>query len=552
MDDLEKKDETKNGSTGPRPFPFWLAGLIIGAIVIVVLLQYFATELHDSLLQMDHGVVHFISAGILMATMSVLLAWMFFVSRWNFFFSKLLPIALVLIPIILLVIYKPRWDGNLGIVGLEPRFWSTEKQIEQKNERALLAPVSRDDFPQFLGPNGNGVLPARSYELAKPKLLWKQPIGKAWSGFAAVNGYAVTMEQSDNEELVTCYKVDTGELVWSYRYTARYQDPVNMGGAGPRGTPTIHDGKVYAHGGTGILTCLDGNNGQPIWSVDIPKLLEIKQTEHTTFAGIKYTTEANRLKWGRAASPLVYQDKVIVPGGGSMKEPYTSLIAFDKKNGQEIWRGGDEMISYGSAGLAVLNGRTVITIVNESSVAAHDPDTGEELWKHDRLGNSDSDANCSQAIQVAEDQLVVGKGYGLGGELLQVKNDEVQSVWKNSRVVKTKFTIPVFRDGHIYCLSDGILECTELATGKRVWKKRRFGQGQLLLVGDILIIHSERGTLHFVEATPEGYKELKDMSVSTIDGICWNMLCLVGDRLIVRSELEAACFQLSSDTAQSR
>ena len=86
-----------------------------------------------------------------------------------------------------------------------------------------------------------------------------RPIGAGWSGFAAVNGFAVTMEQRGPDELVTCYTIATGEVQWAHALTARHG--TIMGGVGPRATPTIHAGRVYALGATGVLRCLDGATG---------------------------------------------------------------------------------------------------------------------------------------------------------------------------------------------------------------------------------------------------------------------------------------------------
>ncbi len=545
--DLEKQPAaTGEKLNRARPIPFWLIGMVVLAGAAIFAMFYFGEQLDDSLASMDHGVIYILSAAITAIVTTIMMSWLFFRSQWGVFWSRIVPIVVMLLPLLILIPFKPKWDGNIGIAGLEPRFWSNEPKIADKSGPADLSVTGKFDFPQFYGPNRNGVLLPRDFKIVKPTLKWKKRVGKSWSGFSAVNGFAVTMEQSDADELVTCYDIESGELVWSYRHTARYQDPSNMGGAGPRATPTIHDGKVYAQGGTGILVCLDGNNGELIWKVEIPELLGIQLNEHATFAGIKYTTEESRLEWGRAGSPLIYGDLCIVPGGGGGTDgPFVSLMAFNKNTGEEVWRGGGEMISYGSPAIARLDGKDVITIVNESSVSGHDPQTGQELWQHKRPGFSNTDANCSQPIQVAEDLLVVSKGYGQGGELLRINDNQVETVWANNRVMKTKFTIPLICGKHFYSLSDGILECTERDTGRRVWKKKRFGQGQVLLTGDTLIIQSEKGNLHFVVATQEGYQELEELQTPSVQGICWNTLCLYKDMLLVRSGEEAACFQLS-------
>src|SRR5262249_44058000 len=156
--------------------------------------------------------------------------------------------------------------------------------------------------------------------------LWRQKIGAGWSGFAVHSGAAVTMEQRGEEELVTCYVAATGKAVWSHAIRARHEE--FLGGPGPRSTPTIVGGKVYALGATGVLRCLDLQTGQLRWQTD---LLEEGQV----------TREADNynIQWGRSNSPLVVHQKLIVPLGGTTSAP-TSLIAFDKDSGDRLWTGG--------------------------------------------------------------------------------------------------------------------------------------------------------------------------------------------------------------------
>ncbi len=541
-----KELESHEALDRPRRIPIWLVVVWVLGILAATTLHLFADALNDSLAQQDAGVIFFITVGIWVLCCACLFTWLIFFSRWNFWISRVLPLSVVMLIAIFLILYKPRHGGNAEIVGWEPRFWRSELEMVEGSESADLSVSGPNDFWQFLGPHRNATLTGTAILADEtPHVVWKQPIGKGWSGFAAVGEYAVTMEQRGGDELVNCYRIADGTLAWTYRHEARYQDPTNLGGLGPRGTPAIVDGRVYASGGTGILVCLNGQDGRLLWDVDVPELLGIKQNFSTTMTGLRYSQEDSKLPWGRAASPLVHEDLVIVPGGGPRNGPFVSLIAFDRITGVERWRGGEQMISYGSASVARINGQDQIIILNESSVAGHDPISGDELWRHERAGNSDTDANCSQPIAVADDLILIGKGYGLGGELLRVQGNDVVSVWKNSLVVKTKLTVPVVFQDHIYCLSDGILECTELMTGKRIWKRTRFSQGQLLLVGDKLLVHSQSGTLHLVQASPVNYQEFENFRIDTISGVCWNMLCLHNrSQLLVRSELEAALIQI--------
>ena len=117
-----------------------------------------------------------------------------------------------------------------------------------------LADTTPDDSPQFLGPRSHRDVSRRSTWPAigrteQPKLLWRQPIGAGWSSFAVVGHYGVTQEQRGEEELITCYDLDDGKLQWAHATPVRFQEL--LAGIGPRATPTIDEGKVYALGATG-------------------------------------------------------------------------------------------------------------------------------------------------------------------------------------------------------------------------------------------------------------------------------------------------------------
>mgnify|MGYP001975519773 CR=1 FL=1 len=77
--------------------------------------------------------------------------------------------------------------------------------------------------------------------------------------------------------------------------------------------------------------------------------------------------------------------------------------------------------------------------------------------------------------------------------------------------MKTKMCNVVIRDGYVYGLDDINLQCIELATGKKRWKKRRtpkFGHGQIMLIGDVILLLTEHGEVVLVEPSPEKYQEL--------------------------------------------
>lgn len=400
-----------------------------------------------------------------------------------------------------------------------------------------------NDFPRFLGPDGSASLEGPAidpdWSARPPELIWRAPIGAGWSSFATYGDNAVTLEQRGDEELVTCRSITDGALTWSVAVRARHETV--LGGVGPRATPTIRDGVVYATGATGRLHAIDGATGRVLWKKDVLADLGIDPRAH-----------AEAVAWGRSGSPLVTDSIVIVPAGGPFIEPESngipavSLVAYDRETGVLQWEAGDEQISYVTPELVRIGEQYVILAVNESRVVAYDPADGRELWGFDWPGHSSSDATCSQPHVLADGRIFLSKGYGIGAALFAAPSGAgtpaYVAVWRQPGMLKTKFTNVVIHDGHAYGLSDGILECVRVADGARQWKKGRYGQGQVLRVGDFLLVQAEGGEIVLVECDPDAHVErarLEALSSQT-----WNNPCLTGDRLLVRNAEEAACYRL--------
>ncbi|MGO8751753.1 MAG: PQQ-binding-like beta-propeller repeat protein [Thermoguttaceae bacterium] len=428
--------------------------------------------------------------------------------------------------------YAPKPDRQIGHPNADRRAVRPASPIDLRTTGA-------DDFPQFLGPDRttsyDRVRPARDWTAKSPRLLWRHEIGAGWSAFSVVHGYAVTMEQWEDLEMVTCYEVKTGKLEWAYPTAARYETTV--AGVGPRSTPTIDDGMVYALGAKGALLCLDGATGECRWKKD---LLQVY--------GIAVEEEAAQITYGRSNSPLIVDDLVIIPAGGPKDGRHVSLAAFDKRQGTLVWEAGDQQVSYSSPALVTLAGKRQILIVNEATVSGHDPKTGRVLWEHPWPAHTGSRPNVSQAMLVPPDRVLLSNGYGLGGSVVRLDPKEdgtfaVNVVWKSTKVLRTKFTNVVIRGGCAYGLSDGILECVDLADGRSLWRDGRYRHGQILGVGDTILVLSETGEVVLVEASPERGNRVFGR-FQAIDGMTWNNIALYGPYLLVRNAQEAACYEL--------
>lgn len=383
-----------------------------------------------------------------------------------------------------------------------------------------------NSFPQFMGPFRNATLPegprlARDWSADPPKKLWRQSIGAGWSGFAVAGHQAVTLEQHSEVELVVCYELLSGRLLWSHADNARYF--TTIAGEGPRTTPSIVGDRVVTLGATGILNCLKLATGKLVWSKDII-------TEN----------QSHLPGWGVAGSPLVLGDWVIVNPGGKQDR---SLVAYRLNNGEFAWGRGDDEASYSSPCAATLGDVPQILIFNQHAIFGHDAMTGRVLWQYPWNA---SQPHVALPVALEGDRVLVSSGYGVGSELLHVTRDPagaftVNRLWKTNRL-KAKFNNLVTRNGYVYGLDDGILACLDLATGELKWKDGRYGHGQFILLPDLLLITTENGEVVLVDPVPTERRELTKFQALT--GKTWNPPAMVGDLLLVRNDQEAACYRL--------
>lgn len=400
-----------------------------------------------------------------------------------------------------------------------------------------LVTTTPDDFPGFLGKDRRcAVEHVRldpDWGKRPPQLLWRKPVGGGWSAFSTVNGFAVTMEQRGPEEQITCYALRSGEHHWTASWNERF---INFDEC-PRSTPTIAHGKVFALGAWGRLVCVNGSTGKVIWSRDL--LVDL---------GITRKEEQEMVHFGRSNSPLVTDRLVVVPGGGTPGK-CASLLAYDIETGDLQWKGGHRPIGYSSPVLAELLGAEQILTVNEDAVSGHDPATGAERWSYPWPSSSAVDANVSQSVPLPGNRVLLSKGYRQGAALIELSRPEpggaiqVREVWRNADVLRSKFSNLVVWQGHVYGLSDARLECVALETGERRWREGRYGNGQVLRVGDLLLVQNERGKVSLVHLSPETPNDVRG-SVQALTGRTWNTIALYGSILLVRNSTEAACYEL--------
>ena len=378
----------------------------------------------------------------------------------------------------------------------------------------------------FRGPARDGIYREQAIRTAwpagGPPLLWKQPVGGGYASFAIAGGRAFTIEQRREMEAVVAYDVASGRELWTSGWNAEFQEP--LGGDGPRATPVWDAEKVYALGALGELRCLEAASGKVLWATNV--------------------LDQNRapvLTYGTSASPLIYEDKLIVLAGGPRKH---SVVAYDKNDGKQLWGALDDGATYSSPMLADLAGEAQVLVVTKNRIAGLRPSDGTLLWQSPWVVMQNQ-RHISQPLVVGTNRVFISAGYGTGCALLEVTRSgerfAARELWRN-RNLKNKFSSSVLVGGLIYGLDEDILTCLSVDNGERLWKEGRYGYGQVIAAGAQLIVLCGDGDIAMVKADPGAHEELARFPA--IAGKTWNVPAISSGLLLVRNSAQMACFDL--------
>lgn len=399
-------------------------------------------------------------------------------------------------------------------------------------------PVFAEDWPQWLGPRRDN----SSTETVKPwqgklKVLWRKPVGEGHSSpvVAAGRVFIHAKIADKNEEEIVAFDATSGEESWRTRYErAAFR---SLYGNGPRATPAVVAGRLYAFGITGVLTCLDTKTGEKVWQVDALQELKTKN-----------------LFFGMACSPLVEGERVLVNVGGKG----TSVVAFDRAKGSIAWKAMDDPASYSSPiGFGKGDKRQVVFLTG-ANVASLNPADGSVNWRFplvDRLLES-----STTPIRAGDLLLASSITYGSVGLTLTAKDGKpaVEEAWKNKELT-SYFSTPVAIDKkYIYIVTgttpgpfakpSADLHCIDAKTGKDLWKKEKIGtyHASLMRTGDDkLLLLTDGGELALVQPDVKGYRELARTKVSGSE--TWAHPALANGRLYVRDKNELICLSIVSE-----
>ncbi len=393
---------------------------------------------------------------------------------------------------------------------------STEQRfLETMDERTAAnalsdEPLGEVQWPAFRGPQRDGRQPGvvllEDWEASPPKIVWRVPVGPGWSSFSVAGRRLFTQEQRGENEATVCLDAQTGAVLWAHEYPSRFWEPV--GGAGPRATPTLDQGRLFALGAQGNLHRLDPVSGEVVWEADLAQ-----------------DAQRQPPQWGFSSSPLIYQEQVIVHAGGLED---LGLLAYDAETGKLLWTAPSGDHSYSSPQLIQHQGQAALLMVTNEGLAVHDPKDGAVLAEHSwDVGDG---YRVLQPLLIDEDNILISSGMGMGSRRLALSGGENQlslaDVW-TSKSLSPDFNDSVAHQGYLYGFDRNIFSCLRLSDGERMWKKGRYGNGQVLLLPDAdqLLVLTEKGEVVLLRATQtcwKNWRTFKPLKESPGITPCWS------------------------------
>ena len=395
-------------------------------------------------------------------------------------------------------------------------------------QRDFYKPPLRDlstNWNQFRGPKRNGHIPAQTIPIdwTKPaKERWSTTCGLGHSSIVTSGKLVVTMEQEQEQELLIARSLEDGSQVWRVAENTKWHDMFS--GTGPRSTPTLYMGKIYALFTNGRLCRVDANTGTVEWNIPvIPDDYEFPE-------------------WGLSISPLIWNDMIILSLGGES----AAAKAYSIETGEQLWK--SQLVGKGvylSPEILRLLGEDHLLVSVVGKIVSLDPRNGKTLWEKPWkifINN----VQIAQPIPVSSNSFVLAAGYGKGAECFIVAREpgsvkyRVESSW-TSKNLKAKFSNPVFKNGYIYGFSENLLVCLEAKTGKLMWRGKKYSYGRILLLDQKLLILGHSGVLSVIDASPEKFHEVSSRQLLG-NARCWNGPAFVNGYLLARNGEQIACF----------
>ncbi len=347
-----------------------------------------------------------------------------------------------------------------------------------------LAPA---DWPQFRGPNGNGVAngPAVSAKLDASSIAWTADLPGRGLSSPIILGDRVFVTCSSgpkqNRLHVICFNAADGSKRWERQFWATGRTMCHDVTSVAAPTPASDGERIFAIFSSNDLVCLD-LEGNLVWLRGLT---------------LDYPNASNSLGM---SSSLTVADGVLVAMVENDSESFTAGI--DAKTGVNRWKlERPKMANWTSPSLIKSpSGATHVLLQSGKGVTAVEPATGRIVWQYTEGASTIPSGTVSDGILYVPSQ---------GITALQPSTDgsSPKQLWRSGQL-RPATSSPIVLNQRVFTLNDaGVLSCGDATDGKRLWQLRLKGKFSATPVaaGVFLYCVNDKGLLQVVDTTqPEG------------------------------------------------
>jgi outer membrane protein assembly factor BamB len=387
-----------------------------------------------------------------------------------------------------------------------------------------------DNWPQFRGPNGDGISDATDVPTKwgeSENVRWKVPVhDKGWSSPVVWGDqvWVTTAHEKGKSFYAVGFDRKTGKTVHDlHLFDAADPKDISQYNSYASPTPAVEAGRLYAHFGSFGTACVDTATGKKIW-------------ERTDF-------ECDHWR-GPASSPVVYKDRLFLLFDGYDKQYVTCL---DKATGKTLWRkdrvlpypdDGDLKKGFATPSVFEFDGKAQVVAPAAMGTIAYDVETGDEVWRVIHGG-------MNEAIRPVLAHGLIFLNSGHTKNLLAVKAGRTGDLtkagvaWRADKIAPTRPSVTAVGD-HVYFVNDdGVAFCYEAKTGKRVWQERmdgKFSASPVYAAGN-LYCPAENGKTFVVAASPT----YTPVAENRLDAGCRASPAVAGDAIFLRTYTHLYC-----------
>ena len=412
--------------------------------------------------------------------------------------------------------------------------------------------IHAQDWPQYLGPNGNSssiqknIL--RSWPQQGPEVLWTANVGIGYGGPVVKDGKVYLLDRDDKVgDKMRCFDLSNGKELWSFGYDA----PGSVMFPGSRSVPALDGNRLYSCGPYGNLYCIDINTHKALWNKNV----------WTDFGGGEIP------RWAITQCPLVFGDLLIL----ASQAPQAGVVAYDKLTGNVRWKTPSlGAVGYVSPAIVKVGKESHVVMITASAgrgesasggkVVGIEPLTGKVLWEYT---NWQCGIPVPSAVDAGEGRVLITGGYQAGAAMIKVEKKAdgsygVSELYKNADF-GAHTQPPVLVNGNFYAQyttnerKDGLV-CMSM-DGKIKWKTGRtplFDKGGLILADGLLLGTDGSSKLYLIEPDPSAFKPVATSDLlkpepgdKRAQNQNWAPLALANGKLLIRDQSRLICVKVA-------